>query len=48
MISDIGIFRSAAVLAKCHGQDAPIEAALRERIVGRVIGLYQYPGYGNG
>jgi hypothetical protein len=29
--------------------DGPIRLdVLRERIVGRVIGLYQHPGYGNG
>ncbi len=28
MISDLDIFRSANVLVKRHGQDAPIEAAL--------------------
>ena len=29
MTSDIDIFRSAQVLVKRHGQDAPIEAAMR-------------------
>ena len=31
-----------------HMSDGPILLdALRERIIGRVIGLYQHPGYGN-
>ena len=29
MIPDLGIFRSANVLVKRHGEDAPIEAAMR-------------------
>ncbi len=29
MISDLDIYRSAQVLVKRHGQDAPIEAAMR-------------------
>ncbi len=29
MITDIDIYRSANVLMKHHGQDAPIEAAMR-------------------
>ncbi len=29
MIPDLNIFRSANVLIKHHGQDAPIEAAMR-------------------
>ncbi len=29
MTSDLDIYRSAAVLVKCHGQDAPIHAAMR-------------------
>ena len=29
MIPDIDIFRSASLLVKQHGQDAPIEAAMR-------------------
>ncbi len=29
MISDLDIYRSANVLIKQHGQDAPIEAAMR-------------------
>ncbi len=29
MTSDLGIFRSANVLVKRHGQDAPIHAAMR-------------------
>ncbi len=29
MIPDLDIYRSAQVLAKRHGQDAPIEAAMR-------------------
>ncbi len=29
MISDIDIYRSAQVLVKRHGQDAPIHAAMR-------------------
>ncbi len=29
MIPDIDIYRSAQVLVKQHGQDAPIEAAMR-------------------
>ncbi len=29
MISDLEIYRSANVLVKRHGQDAPIEAAMR-------------------
>ena len=29
MIPDLDIYRSANVLVKCHGQDAPIEAAMR-------------------
>ncbi len=29
MIPDLDIYRSAHVLVKCHGQDAPIEAAMR-------------------
>ncbi len=29
MISDLDIYRSANVLVKHHGQDAPIEAAMR-------------------
>ncbi len=28
-ISEIDIYRSAQVLVKCHGEDAPIEAAMR-------------------
>ncbi len=36
-------------LCPLHMSDGPIFLdALRERIVGRVIGLYQHPGYGNG
>ena len=29
MIPDLDIFRSASVLVKQHGQDAPIQAAMR-------------------
>ncbi len=29
MITDLDIYRSASVLVKHHGQDAPIEAAMR-------------------
>ncbi len=29
MISDLDIYRSAQVLVKQHGEDAPIEAAMR-------------------
>ncbi len=29
MVSDLDIYRSANVLVKRHGQDAPIEAAMR-------------------
>ncbi len=29
MISDLDIFRSANVLVKQHGEDAPIQAAMR-------------------
>ncbi len=29
MIPDLDIYRSAQVLVKQHGQDAPIEAAMR-------------------
>ncbi len=29
MISDLDIFRSANVLVKHHGEDAPVEAAMR-------------------
>ncbi len=29
MIPDLDIYRSAAVLVKCHGQIAPIQAAMR-------------------
>ncbi len=29
MIPDLDIYRSAQVLVKRHGQDAPIEAAMR-------------------
>ncbi len=29
MVSDFDIYRSANVLVKQHGQDAPIEAAMR-------------------
>ena len=29
MIPDLGIYRSAQVLVKQHGQDAPIHAAMR-------------------
>ncbi len=29
MVSDLDIFRSAQVLVKRHGDDAPIEAAMR-------------------
>ncbi len=29
MTSDLDIFRSASILVKDHGQDAPIEAAIR-------------------
>ncbi len=29
MIPDIDIYRVANLLVKCHGQDAPIEAAMR-------------------
>ena len=29
MVSDLDIFRSAHALVKQHGQDAPIEAAVR-------------------
>ncbi len=29
MVSDLDIFRSANVLVKQHGEDAPIEAAMR-------------------
>ena len=29
MVSDLDIFRSAQVLVKQHGQDAPIHAAMR-------------------
>ncbi len=29
MIPDLDIFRSANVLVKCHGPDAPIHAAMR-------------------
>ncbi len=29
MIPDLGIYRSAQVLMKQHGQDAPIHAAMR-------------------
>ncbi len=29
MIPNLGIYRSAQVLVKRHGQDAPIEAAMR-------------------
>ena len=28
-MDDLDIYRSANVLVKCHGQDAPIEAAMR-------------------
>ena len=29
MISDLDIYRSANLLVKHHGQDAPVEAAMR-------------------
>ena len=29
MIPDLDIYRSAQMLVKCHGEDAPIEAAMR-------------------
>ncbi len=43
MIPDIDIFRSANLLVKRHGQDAPIEAAMRADELlemGDVVGVY--------
>ncbi len=33
MIPDLDIYRSANILVKQHGEDAPIEAARREEIL---------------
>ncbi len=42
MVSDLDIFRSANVLVKRHGQDAPIEAAMRADVMFDKGGLDGY------
>lgn len=45
MISDLDIYRSANVLVKHHGEDAPIEAAMRaDAMLNEVFGLTDLGG----
>ncbi len=44
MIPDLDIYRSAQVLVKRHGQDAPVQAAMRADAMLEKGDMDAYPG----